>query len=75
MDGSMLPILGLVALVGAMIITIYDMRAALRPATCAECPHCRSRAAAEAVEQERLAREYSAKVGLPEEDDDDRRIE
>jgi hypothetical protein len=74
MDGSMLQILGLVALVGAMIITLYDMGAALRPATCAECPHCRSLAEAKAREQERLAREYSARVGLPDEDDD-RRID
>jgi hypothetical protein len=75
MDGSMLPILGLVALVGAMIITLYDMRSSLRPATCAECPHCRSLAEADAREQERLAREYSASIGLPDEDDDDRRID
>ena len=74
MDGSMLQILGLVALVGAMLITLYDMRSALRPATCAECPHCRNLAEAEALEQERLAREYSARIGLPDEDDD-RRIE
>ena len=71
----MLQILGLVALVGAMIITLYDMRTALRPATCAECPHCRSLAAAEAREQERLAQEYSARIGLPEDDDENRRIE
>jgi hypothetical protein len=75
MDGSMLQILGLVALVGAMIITVYDMRSALRPATCAECPHCRNRAEAEALEQERLAREYAASIGLPDKDEDDRRIE
>jgi hypothetical protein len=75
MDGSMLQILGLVALAGAMLITLYDMRSALRPATCVECPHCRSLAEAEALEQERLAREYSASIGLPDRDDDDRRIE
>jgi hypothetical protein len=74
MDGSMLQVLGLVALVGAMIITLYDMRSALRPATCAECPHCRTVAEAKAREQERLAREYSASIGLPEDDDEDRRI-
>jgi hypothetical protein len=75
MDGSMLQVLGLVALVGAMIITLYDMRSALRPETCAECPHCRNLAEAETREQERLAREYAASVGLPEDDDEDRRIE
>jgi ferredoxin-like protein FixX len=75
MDGSTLQILALVALVGAMIITLFDMRVALQPASCAECSHCRSLAEAKALEQERLAREYSARVGLPEDNDDDRRIE
>jgi hypothetical protein len=75
MDGSTLQILGLIALAGAMIITLYDMRSALRPVACPECPHCRARAAADALEQERLAREYSARMGLPEEDEDDRRID
>ena len=75
MDGSMLQILGLLALVGAMIITLYEMRTALQPATCPECAHCRARAAADALEQERLAREYSARMGLPEDDEDDRRID
>jgi hypothetical protein len=74
MDGSMLQILGLVALVGAMIITLYEMGTSLRPATCPECSHCRELAEAEARDQERLASEYSKRVGLPDKDDDDRRI-
>jgi hypothetical protein len=74
MDGSMLQIFGLVAVVGAMIITLYDMGASLRPATCPECRHCRDLAAARVLEQERLAREYAKKVGLPDKDDD-RRID
>jgi hypothetical protein len=74
MDGSMLQIFGLVAVVGAMIITLYDMGASLRPATCPECRHCRDLVAARVLEQERLAREYAKKVGLPDKDDD-RRID
>jgi tartrate dehydratase alpha subunit/fumarate hydratase class I-like protein len=74
MDGSTLQLLGLVAVVGAMIITLYEMRSALRPATCPECWHCRNVAEAHAQEQERLARDYAKQVGLPDEDDD-RRIE
>ena len=67
----MLQPLGLIALVGAMIMTLYEMGAALRPARCQECPHCRIVAATEAREQERLAREYARRVGLSDEDDDD----
>lgn len=70
----MLQQVGLVALVGAMLITIYEMGASLRPATCPECHHCLGRAEAEARDQERLAREYSKQIGLPDQDDDDRRI-
>jgi hypothetical protein len=74
MDGSLLQPMGLAALVGAMIITLYEMGAALRPATCPECGHCRAIAEADAREQERLAREYSRRVGLSDKDDDDRTI-
>ena len=65
---------GLVALVGAMIITHYEMGASLRPAACPECHHCRQRADEESRDQERLAREYAKQIGLPDKDDDDRRI-
>jgi hypothetical protein len=74
MDGSMLQLVGLVALVGAMIITLYEMGASLRPAMCPECPHCLALAEAEAREQERLSREYAKRTGLSDKDDDDRRI-
>ena len=70
----MLPLTGLFALAVAMIITLYEMGAALRPTTCPECSHCRAVAEAEAREQERLSREYARRVGLPDEDDDDHRI-
>ena len=73
MDGSLLQPIGLTALVLAMIITLYEMGAALRPATCPECSHCRALAEADAREQERLAREYAKRAGLPDRDDDDHR--
>jgi hypothetical protein len=73
MDGSMLQ-LGLWALVVAMIVTLYDMRSALRPAACPECSHCRQRATEEARLQDRLAREYARRHGLESDDEDDRRI-
>jgi hypothetical protein len=74
MDGTMLQLLGLGALVVAMIVTLYDMRTALRPATCPECGHCRQRAAEEARLQDRLAQEYARRNGLEPDDEDDRRI-
>lgn len=71
----MLQILGLVALVGAMIITVYEMGASLRPVACPECSHCRALAETAARDQERLARDYARRVGLPDKDDDERRID
>lgn len=68
----MLPI-SIIALAVAMLLTLYEMASSLRPATCAECSHCRARAEDEARAQERLAREYARRVGL-EDEDDDRRI-
>ena len=73
MEASILPGVGLVALVVAMIVTLYDMAASLRPATCAECPHCRQLAAEDARRQELLAREYAQRHHLPDPDDDDHR--
>jgi hypothetical protein len=72
MDGSLLEPLALAALVVAMIVTLYDMRASLRPAACPECRHCRKVAEQETVLQERLAREYARRNHL--DDDDDPRI-
>ena len=71
----MLQQVGLLALAGAMVMTLYEMGVALRPSTCAECPHCLAVAEARAREQERLAREYEKRIGLPKDDDDDRRID
>jgi hypothetical protein len=72
MDGSILQ-LAIFAIVGAMILTVYEMSLALRPVTCPECVHCRARAEADRREQERLSREYARRIGLRD-DEDDRRI-
>ena len=75
MDVSTLQPIGLAAVVGAMIITLYEMGAALRPVTCPECPHCRAIAEADRREQERLASDYTRRAGLSDKDDsDDRKI-
>jgi hypothetical protein len=74
MDVSMLQPLGLGAVIVAMIVTLYDMRVALRPATCPECRHCQARAEEEARLQDHLAREYARRNGLDIDEDDDRRI-
>jgi hypothetical protein len=72
MDGSILQ-LGLVASIGAIILTMYEMGSALRPVTGPECSHCRARAEADRLEQERLARDYARRMNLPADEDDDRR--
>ena len=69
----MLQPMGLVALVVAMIVTLYEMGAALRPVTCPECRHCQERVAEEARLQDQLAREYARRNGL-DDDKDERRI-
>lgn len=71
MDGSLLPV-SLIALAVALVVTLYDMTASLRPATCAECSHCRARADDEARKQEALGREYARRLGIDDEDDDRR---
>ena len=73
MDVSLLP-LGLLALLVAMGLTTYEMGSALKPASCAECPHCRALADAAAREQDRLQREYAHRIGLLDDDEDDRKI-
>jgi hypothetical protein len=73
MDVSMLPI-GLLALLVAMVFTVYEMGSSLKPAACADCPHCRALADAAAREQDRLQREYAHRIGLLDDDEDDRKI-
>jgi hypothetical protein len=73
MDGSILQV-AIVAVIGAMALTTYEMGSALRPVACPECSHCRARAEADRLEQERLAREYARRMNLPGKDDDSDRI-
>jgi hypothetical protein len=74
MDGVFLGPLGLVAVIVAMIVTLYEMHSSLRPPSCPECRHCLEIVAADARQQEQLAREYARRSGLPVDDDDDRKI-
>jgi hypothetical protein len=70
---SFLPI-ALVALFVAMLITAYEMRLSLAPASCAECPHCRALAAEREERERELQTWYARTHGLDGDDDDDRRI-
>lgn len=72
MDGSILHPAAVGALLVAMIVTLYEMGASLRPARCHECAHCQAAVAEEARTQERLSREYARRAGLDDEDDDRR---
>jgi hypothetical protein len=69
MDGSILQV-AIVAVIGAMALTTYELGSSLRPVACPECGHCRARAEADRLEQERLAREYARRMNLPGKDDD-----
>jgi hypothetical protein len=66
--------LALSALAIAMIVTAYEMRASLAPATCAECPHCKAIAAERERRERELETWYAKRNGLDVDDDDDRRI-
>jgi hypothetical protein len=74
MDQTALMPMALVAVVVAFIVTAIDMRLSLAPESCAECPHCRARAAAAAEAQREVDRAYARANGLEPDEDDDRRI-
>ena len=46
-----LPQLVIALFIGAIAVTGYEMRLALRPPVCAECPHCRAARAVEVRQQ------------------------
>jgi hypothetical protein len=71
MDGSVLQV-GLIATMAALVLTMYEMGTSLKPVTCPECSHCRARAEADRLEQERLARDYARRMNLPHDEDDER---
>ena len=64
----------LLAVIVAMVLVAYEMRASLRPAECAECPHCRSLVNERARRQRDLQAEYAREHHLDTDEDDDRRI-
>jgi hypothetical protein len=74
MDQTMLLPMALVALTVAFIMTAIEMRLSLAPDSCAECPHCRERAAEKAARQRELDGMYARAHGLDKDEDDDRRI-
>jgi hypothetical protein len=74
MDPTMLLPMALVALTVAFVVTAIEMRLSLAPDTCAECPHCRERAAEKATRQHELDGAYARMHGLDSDEDDDRRI-
>jgi hypothetical protein len=47
-----LPQLVIALFVGAIAVTGYEMRLALRPPVCAECPHCRAAREVEVRQQQ-----------------------
>jgi hypothetical protein len=73
MDSLITQPITLVALAAAIIVTAYEMRTALEPAHCPECPHCRAAAHEREARQRDLQRDYARRNHI-EEDDDDRLI-
>ena len=74
MDTLLLQPIVIVALAVAMVITAYEMRASLVPASCAECPHCRAAAAERERRDRDLETAYARQHGLDRDEDDDRTI-
>ena len=62
----------LVTLAMGLVVAAYEMRTALEPAQCSECPHCQEAARQRASEQRSLQDEYARRHGLDREDDDRR---
>ncbi|MEO5939911.1 MAG: hypothetical protein ABIZ72_03175 [Candidatus Limnocylindrales bacterium] len=75
MDQTLLASLGLVALAVGVMFTLYDMRLALKPSTCRDCPHCRAIAVSHIREQDARNRDHARRVGLLDDDEDDRRVD
>ena len=73
MDSLILQPVTFIALAAAIIVTAYEMRSALEPVECPECPHCRAAANERAAHQQDLQDQYARRHGL-DSDDDDRRI-
>jgi hypothetical protein len=73
MDSLFMQPFTLVALAAAIIVTAYEMRTALEPVRCPECPHCLAAAREREARQRDLQEQYARRNGL-DRDDDDRMI-
>ena len=71
MDPSIASMLA-VAMIGAVGIVAYEMKASLHPPVCAECPHCRALELAHEREQADLQQRYAERRRLGDRDEDDR---
>jgi hypothetical protein len=74
MDSLVMQPITLVALATAIVVTAYEMRTALEPVHCPECPHCLAAAREREAQQQELADQYARRNGLKRNDDDDRTI-
>lgn len=72
MDIGLLQV-ALVAAIVALIVTFYEMRASLAPATCSECAHCRALAVERAERERELQTWYARRHGLDGDDDENAR--
>lgn len=66
--------MALVLLFVAILVTVYEMRVSLAPASCAECPHCQAIAAERVRREHELETRYARSHGYDIDKDDDRRI-
>jgi hypothetical protein len=73
MDIALQPLV-LFALLVAMVLTAYEMRASLAPPACPECPHCKALAAERERRDRELEAAYARQHRLNGDEDDDRRI-
>ena len=64
----------LIALAAGIIAAAYEMRTAVEPVNCPECPHCRAAAMERSAQQHDLQEQYARRNHLHSDDDDDRRI-
>ena len=74
MDSLLMQPFTLIALAAAIVVTAYEMRTALEPAHCPECPHCLAAAREREAQQRDLQEQYARRNGLNRDDDDDRMI-
>jgi hypothetical protein len=74
MDSLMMQPFALVALAVAIVVTAYEMRTAIEPVHCPECPHCLAAAREREAQQRDLQEQYARRHGLDRGDDDDRMI-